>query len=51
MIRSEQHNNGRMIRFLVLTGVRISEAQKGHQDGYRWTVPAKISKNKRPLWV
>ena len=51
LIWSEQHNNGRMIRFLVLTGLRISEAEKGHQDGYRWTVPAKISKNKRPLWV
>ena len=51
MIRSEQHNNGRLIRFLVLKGLRVSEAQKGRQDGYRWTVPAKISKNKRPLWV
>jgi len=43
--------NARVLRFLMLTGLRISEAQKGHQDGDRWIVPAAISKNKKPHWV
>jgi integrase len=37
-------------RFLLLTGLRISEALDGHQDGNRWIVPADISKNKKAHW-
>ena len=41
------HVNAALLRFLLLTGLRISEDQKGHRDGDRWIVPAKISKNGR----
>jgi len=33
-----------VLRFLLLTGLRISEARKGHQDGDKWIVPKEISK-------
>jgi integrase len=45
------HHNARTLRFLLLTGLRISEAQKGHQDGRRWIVPAQFSKNGKAHWV
>jgi len=44
-----EHNNARLIRFLLLTGLRISEAQNGHLDGDRWRVMD--SKNGKPHWV
>jgi len=47
----EEHYNARLLRFLMLTGLRISEAQKGHQDGDRWIVPAALSKNAKAHWV
>lgn len=37
-------------RFLLLTGLRISEALLGYREGNRWIVPAGISKNKKPHW-
>jgi integrase len=37
-------------RFLLLTGLRISEALKGHQEGNRWIVEIHDSKNKKPHW-
>lgn len=43
--------NLRVAKFLLLTGLRISEAQKGYQDGDKWIVPQAISKNKKPHWV
>jgi integrase len=43
--------HGPLLRFLLLTGLRISEAQKGHREDDKWIVPAKYSKNKRPHWV
>ncbi|WP_295407955.1 tyrosine-type recombinase/integrase [uncultured Thiocystis sp.] len=43
--------NARLIRFLLLTGLRISEAQRGHRDGPRWIVPAALAKNGRAHWV
>jgi integrase len=51
LLWTESSANARVLRFLMLTGLRISEAQKGHQDGDRWIVPATISKNNRSHWV
>ena len=45
------HRNMPVIRFLMLTGLRISEAQKGHRKGDRWIVPAEFSKNGTTHWV
>lgn len=45
------HEAGRLLRFLLLTGLRIAEAQKGLQDGDRWRVSAQLSKNGKPHWV
>lgn len=43
------HKNARLIRFLLLTGLRISEAQNGQLDGDYWRVMD--SKNGKPHWV
>jgi len=51
MVWAEKKPNAQLIRFLLLTGLRISEAQKGYQEGDRWYVPAEISKNGRAHWV
>lgn len=45
------HHHTALLRFLLLTGLRISEAQKGRRDGDRWIVPAKYSKNGKEHWV
>lgn len=40
---NEPHDNARLIRFLLLTGVRIAEAQKGQPwavDSRDWSIPA-----------
>lgn len=47
----EPKPNARVLRFLLLTGLRISEAQKGVQEGERWIVPAELSKNGSAHWV
>jgi len=44
-------DNVRMLRFLLLTGLRISEARKGYQDGDKWVVPKELSKNGKAHWV
>jgi integrase len=36
---------GWTLRFLLATGLRISEAYEGSRDGQYWVVPAKASKN------
>jgi integrase len=46
-----EHHNAPVLRFLLLTGLRIAEAQKGHRKGERWIVPAEISKNSKAHWV
>jgi integrase len=46
-----EHPNARLLRFLLLTALRISEAQKGERDGDRWRVSAQISKNGKSHWV
>jgi len=46
--------NARICRFLLLTGVRIGEAQKAAPwaaKGTRWDIPAHFSKNNDPHWV
>lgn len=45
------HGNGRLLRFLLLTGLRISEARLGERQGDRWHVSAALSKNGREHWV
>lgn len=44
-----EHRNARLMRFLLLTGLRISEAQEGELDGDLWRVTD--SKNGKPHWV
>jgi len=48
-------DNARLIKFLLLTGLRISEAQKGYQDGEYFRMDdtkGKHSKTeKRPHWI
>ena len=34
----ETENNARVIKFLLFTGLRISEAQKGYQDGDKFRI-------------
>lgn len=43
------HHHAALIRFLLLTGLRISEAQKGYVDGDRFR--ADHTKNKSAHWV
>jgi integrase len=48
------HRHGDLLRYLLLTGARIGEAQKArweHIVGDRWTIPREHSKNKRAHWV
>jgi integrase len=44
---------GPVLRFLLATGLRISEAYNGFRDGQYWVVPASASKNKREhrVWL
>ena len=51
LVWNEPKDNAKMLRFLLLTGLRISEAQKGYQDGDRWIVPAELSKNGKAHWI
>ena len=36
---------GPVLRFLLLTGLRLGEAYNGHREGQHWIVPASASKN------
>lgn len=42
-------NNAALLRFLLLTGLRISEGQTGHADGDFWRMDK--TKNGKPHWV
>ena len=44
---------GPVLRFLLATGMRISEAYHGHREGQHWVVPSGFSKNKREhrVWL
>lgn len=46
---SWEHNNAALLRFLLLTGLRISEGQTGYTDGDRWRMDK--TKNGKPHWV
>lgn len=43
--------NAGVLRFLLLTGLRISESRNGHREGDRWIVPAEFSKGGEEHWV
>jgi len=51
LVWAKTNPNARLLGFLLLTGLRIGEAQNGYQDGERWIVPEGISKNGRPYWI
>ena len=51
MVWEWDHKNASLIRFLMLSSLRISEALNGHQDADRWIVPEAISKNGKPHWI
>lgn len=44
---------GPVLRFLLLTGLRLGEAYNGHRDGHYWVVPGSASKNGREhrVWL
>tara|TARA_R110002050_G_scaffold57423_5_gene129275 strand:+ start:196967 stop:198046 length:1080 start_codon:yes stop_codon:yes gene_type:complete len=44
-------DNVRLLRFLLLTGLRITEARKGYRDGDKWIVSKELSKNGKAHWV
>ncbi len=44
-----EHQNAPLLRFLLLTGLRISEAQEGYLDGDRWRKDD--TKNGKAHWV
>lgn len=48
---AEPNPNARVLRFQILTGLRIGEAQKGRRDGGHWHIDADLSKNGKAHWV
>lgn len=51
LIFNSTHRNARLLRFLLLTGLRISEAQSGYKDGDFWRLDAGTTKNNKAHWV
>lgn len=49
LLFKSEHQNARVLRFLLLTGLRISEAQQGYVDGDVFRVDD--SKNGKPHWA
>lgn len=49
LLFKSEHKNARVLRFLLLTGLRISEGQQGYVDGDVFSVDD--SKNGRPHWA
>lgn len=48
------HRHGDLLRYLLLTGARIGEAQKARWEFIRddrWNIPREHSKNKRAHWI
>jgi integrase len=55
LLWADPHPNAALLRFLVATGVRISEAQKADpaaagEDGI-WSIPARFTKTHAATWV
>jgi integrase len=46
-----QHKNANVLRFLLLTGLRITESRLGYREKDKWIVPKEISKNGIAHWV
>ena len=44
---------GPVLRFLLLSGLRIGEAYNGHREGQYWVIPPEFSKNRREhrVWL
>lgn len=53
VVMTVQSRLGPVTRFLLLTGLRISEAYDGHREGQFWIVPASAAKNGREhrVWL
>ncbi len=50
MIFESEHPNARTLRFILLTGLRISETRHGYLDGDYWRLPKEFSKNEIEHW-
>jgi integrase len=52
-VMTTEAKQGPVLRFLLATGIRISEAYDGHREGQYWIVPADMSKNGREhrVWL
>jgi len=52
-VMADQHPSGSVLRFLLLTGLRIGEAYGGHREGLWWVVPKNVAKNGREhrVWL
>ena len=53
LVMTTEALQGPVLRFLLLTGLRISEAYNGHREGQHWVVPAGAAKNGREhrVWL
>lgn len=52
-VLSTDLRQGPVLRFLLVTGLRIGEAYNGHREGQYWVIPPKFSKNRREhrVWL
>lgn len=50
MIFDSNHKNARALRFILLTGLRISETRNGKHNGEFWEVDGEFTKNSLPHW-
>ncbi len=52
-VMTTTNNRGPVMRFLLLTGLRLGEAYNGHREGQYWVVPGIASKNGRQhsVWL
>ncbi len=52
-VLSTDIRQGPVLRFLLVTGLRIGEAYNGHREGQYWVIPPKFSKNRREhrVWL
>jgi integrase len=50
MIFESDHPNSKTLRFILLTGVRISETRHGKRNGEVWEIGKEFTKNGQPHW-